>query len=61
MEAIFDCHLSQYPHESADADSVRTYLKLRSADFGIRSFGVAAEGFRILAGVHMHCLPEADS
>ena len=61
MKAIFDCHLSQYPQGCADADSIRTYLKLRSVDFGIRSFCVAAEGFRILAGVHMHCLPEAGS
>ena len=35
------------------------YLKLRAADFGLRSLGGKAEGFRVLSKTHMHCLPEA--
>ncbi len=57
--SIFDCHLSQFPKGCADAASIRTYLKLRAADFGMRSFRLSAEGFRVLGKTHMHCLPEA--
>lgn len=57
--SIFDCHLSQFPREGGPADSIRLYLKLRSVEFGIRSLKGNAEGFRVLAPVHMHCLPEA--
>ena len=59
MQAIFDCHLSQYPKDCADANAIRTYLKLRSIDFGIRSLRGCAEGFRVQGALHMHCLPEA--
>ncbi len=58
QEAIL-CHKSQYPKDSADLHSLYTYLKLRSVDFGIRSFHGRAEGFRVLGRTHMHCLPEA--
>ena len=60
LNAIFTCHLSQFPPNSASANSIRLYLKLRAADFGIRSLKGQAEGFRVLGQTQMHCLPEAD-
>ena len=59
LEAIFTCHVSQFPPGSAAASSLRTYLKLRATDHGLRSFSTCAEGFRVLGTTHMHCLPEA--
>ena len=59
LDAVFNNHLSQYPVGCADRDSIRLYLKLRAIDFGLRSFHGTAEGFRVLATIHMHCLPEA--
>lgn len=59
LSAIFDCHLSQFPKDSADGKSIRLYLTLRSFDFGLRSLKGQAEGFRVLGVTHMHCLPEA--
>ena len=58
FEAILT-HKSQFPADSEAYKSVRTYLKLRAFDFGIRSFSGKAEGFRVLGRTHMHCLPEA--
>lgn len=60
LEAVFGCHLSQFPPDCAEAKSISLYLKLRSADFGIRSFKGCADGFRVLGQTQMHCLPEAD-
>ena len=57
LDAIFDCHLSQFPGDSGSA--IRLYLKLRAADYGIRTLRGTAEGFRVLGQTHMHCLPEA--
>ena len=59
LDAIFSNHLSQYPLGCSDRDSIRLYLKLRATDFGMRSFHITAEGFRMLGTTHMHCLPEA--
>ena len=59
QKAIFGCHLSQFPENSADASSIGLYLKLRALEFGIRSGKILAEGFRVLGVTHMHCLPEA--
>ena len=59
IDAIFSNHLSQYPLGCSDRDSIRLYLKLRATDFGMRSFHITAEGFRMLGTTHMHCLPEA--
>lgn len=59
LEAIFSCHLTQFPPDSPAAVSIRLYLKLRAADFGLRSLHVQAEGFRVLGPTQMHCLPEA--
>ena len=59
LDAVFNNHLSQYPIGCSDRDSIRLYLKLRAVDFGLRSFHLNAEGFRVLGTVHMHCLPEA--
>jgi LmbE family N-acetylglucosaminyl deacetylase len=53
------CHASQFPADSEPLRSLTLYLKLRAADFGIRSLGGRAEGFRVLGKTHMHCLPEA--
>ena len=39
--------------------SVRLYLRLRAAEFGLRSGHRSAEGFRVLGVTQMHCLPEA--
>ena len=57
LDAIFNCHMSQFPAGCAGADSIRLYLKLRSIDFGIRSLKGQAEGFRVLGQTQMHCLP----
>ena len=59
LDAIFSCHLSQFPEGCADAQSIPLYLKLRSIDFGIRSLKGCAEGFRVLGVTQMHCMPEA--
>ena len=56
LDAIFACHLSQFPGSSGGA--IKLYLKLRSITFGLRCLSPAAEGFRVLGPVHMHCLPE---
>ena len=60
LDAIFTCHLSQFPTDCPAAASVRLYLRLRAADFGLRSLKGCAEGFRVLGPTHMHCLPEAE-
>ena len=59
LRAIFDCHRSQFPAEAAESKALGLYLRLRSADMGLRCGCAAAEGFRVLGRVHMHCLPEA--
>ena len=59
LDAIFTCHISQFPEGCGDAQSIPLYLKLRAIDFGIRSFKGCAEGFRVLGVTQMHCLPEA--
>lgn len=58
-KAIFGCHLSQFPEGSAEGNSIKLYLTIRSLDFGLRSCKGRAEGFRVLGVTHMHCLPEA--
>ena len=55
-----DCHASQYPAEADATKQLKLYLKVRAVDFGLRTLSPAAEGFRVLAQVHMHCLPEAE-
>ena len=55
LDSIYKCHRSQFPEK----DAVAVYLKLRAADFGIRSLTGCAEGFRVLGQTQMHCLPEA--
>ncbi|MBR3124723.1 MAG: PIG-L family deacetylase [Mogibacterium sp.] len=57
-EALFGCHTSQFPPGSAEAKQLQMYLKLRSADFGLRNLCPHAEGFRVLGQTHMHCIPE---
>lgn len=57
-EALFGCHTSQYPPENPETKQLQMYLKLRSADFGLRSLSPHAEGFRVLGQTHMHCIPE---
>ena len=59
LEAVFQCHRSQFPEGCAEARSIALYLRLRSADFGLRALCGAAEGFRVLGRTQMHCLPEA--
>jgi LmbE family N-acetylglucosaminyl deacetylase len=60
LSAIFDCHKSQFPDGCASAKAIRLYLRLRAANFGLRSLRRTAEGFRVLGRTQMHCLPEAD-
>lgn len=59
LSAIFDCHVSQFPPGCSEGKAIATYLRLRSADFGLRRLCVHAEGFRVLGTTQMHCLPEA--
>ena len=59
MGALKNCHLSQYPKGGKEFDSIELYLKLRSAEYGIKCGHRAAEAFRVLGQTHMHCLPEA--
>lgn len=59
LDAIFSCHVSQFPEGCGDAQSIPLYLKIRSIDFGMRSLKGCAEGFRVLGVTQMHCLPEA--
>ena len=59
IDAIFSCHLSQFPEGCGDAQSIPLYLRLRAIDFGLRSLKGCAEGFRVLGVTQMHCLPEA--
>ncbi|MBR3811615.1 MAG: PIG-L family deacetylase [Agathobacter sp.] len=59
LDAIFTCHISQFPEGCGDAKAISLYIRLRSIDFGIRSFKGCAEGFRVLGVTQMHCLPEA--
>ena len=61
LDAIFSCHLSQFPPDSPDGKAIRLYIKLRAADFGLRMLCRQAEGFRVLGTTQMHCLPEAGS
>ncbi len=53
------CHKSQFPPDSEAFRSVDLYLRIRAADFGLRSLHRSAEGFRVLGTTQMHCLPEA--
>lgn len=59
LQAIFSCHISQFPPDAPESKALRMYLRLRAIDFGIRSGKGCAEGFRVLGATHMHCLPEA--
>lgn len=63
LDALFNCHVSQYPNGSREGEgkSIALYLKVRAADFGLRSGKLPAEGFRVMGVTQMHCLPEADS
>ena len=57
-EAVFGHHLSQFPEGSREAKDLALYMRLRSADFGLRCFSPHGEGFRVLGQTQMHCLPE---
>ncbi|MBO6093232.1 MAG: PIG-L family deacetylase [Oscillospiraceae bacterium] len=59
LNAIFQCHKSQFPEGSQAAKSIQLYLKIRAYDFGIKTLHMTAEGFRVLGQTQMHCLPEA--
>lgn len=58
LEAITTCFPSQIPEGGDDARLFSLYIKLRSIDFGLRSFKGRAEGFRVIGKTQMHCLPE---
>ena len=57
-EAVFGCHKSQFLEGSDEARQLALYLRIRSADFGLRNLCSHAEGFRVLGKTHMHCMPE---
>ena len=59
MQSILQCHVSQFPAAGEEGKALRLYLRIRSADFGLRCLSTAGEGFRVLGPTHMHCLPEA--
>ena len=59
LDAIFQNHISQFPPGCSDAKTISLYIRLRAADFGLRSLKGSAEGFRVLGVTQMHCLPEA--
>lgn len=59
IASVFDCHKSQFPADSGEGKAIALYLRLRSADFGLRRACGHAEGFRVLGVTQMHCLPEA--
>ena len=59
LDSVFSCHTSQFPEGCGAAKSISMYLRLRAADFGIRSLRGCAEGFRVLGVTQMHCFPEA--
>lgn len=59
LSAVFDCHTSQFPPGCGEGKAIATYLRLRSADFGLRRLWAHGEGFRVLGVTQMHCLPEA--
>ena len=52
-------HRTQFPAGSGDYRSVSLYLKLRAADFGLRSLNGQAEGCRVTGRPQTHGLPEA--
>ncbi len=58
-KALFGCHTSQFPPDAPETRSIGLYLRLRDAEFGLRSGRGHAEGFRVLGVTQMHCLPEA--
>ena len=58
QEAVFGCHTSQFPEGSDERKALSLYLRIRSADFGLRSLCSHAEGFRVLGQTRMHCIPE---
>ncbi len=57
--AAIRCHRSQFPEGSDALRPIELYLKLRAAEYGLRSLKGCAEGFRVLGTTQMHCLPEA--
>ena len=57
QEALY-FHRSQFPRGSDAAKQFSIYIRLRSADFGLRNLCAHAEGFRVLGQTHMHCVPE---
>ncbi len=58
LDSVFSCHTSQFPEGCAAGKAISTYLRLRAADFGVRSLKGCAEGFRVLGATQMHCFPE---
>ena len=58
QRAAIRCHKSLFPPESGALRDVCLYLKLRAAQFGLRSGHRAAEGFRVLGNAQMHVLSE---
>ncbi len=64
---LFDAvkkHESQFPTQSQEEintlKAFGLYLKFRAFRLGFRRFSTAAEGFRVLAAIHVHCCPEVN-
>lgn len=58
LSSILDCHKSQFDENSGKA--LALYLRIRSADFGLRNLKPHVEGFRCVSAQGMHCMPESD-
>ncbi|MBR5094423.1 MAG: PIG-L family deacetylase [Oscillospiraceae bacterium] len=59
LDAIFSCHVSQFPPQFEGSKALALYLKLRAIDHGLRRLSPSGEGFRVLGQTQMHCIPEA--
>lgn len=60
LSSIFQNHLTQFPENDPSGKQIVLYLKIRSFDMGRRCLSLHGEGFRMVDGLHMHCLPESD-
>lgn len=60
LDAVFSCHKTQFPDGSADAKAIALYLKIRAADFGLRSLKGKAEGFRAMSAFRCTVCPRPD-
>ncbi|MBR2280998.1 MAG: PIG-L family deacetylase [Spirochaetales bacterium] len=58
LDSVLNVHLSQFPKGCPDQKMMPLYIRMRSYLYGIRSLKGQAEGFRVIDGMRMHCIPE---